>query len=266
MYLGIDVGSVSTDAVLIDDNNRICGYSIVKSGFDHKKAIEEAIKDVCRKTGIEQEEIARIVGTGYGRRNIPGICKAVTEISCHAMGTHYFNPQARSVIDIGGQDSKVIRLTDEGFVKTFIMNDKCAAGTGRFLEVMAHAMGVEVKKLGELSAKAKKQLAISSICTVFAESEVISRVAEGHPCEEIIAGIHKSIGERVIGMASSIGIEEPLALTGGVAKNSGVIQAISKRLGCTPFVPEEPQIVGAVGAAIFAKNHKEDSRPLEAVR
>lgn len=255
MFLGIDVGSVSTDAVLIDGNEKIVAYSIVKSGFDHKKAIEAATADVCKKASIDIKEIKKIVGTGYGRRNVPDTCKAVTEISCHAMGVHRIFPNVRTVIDIGGQDSKVIRVTEDGFVETFIMNDKCAAGTGRFLEVMAHAMDVPVDVLGEFSLKANKPLAISSICTVFAESEVISRIAEGNPKEDIIAGIHKAIGERIMGMMASVGIRHPIAMTGGVAKNTGVVRAITKYLGAEAYIPEEPQIMGALGAAIYARHN-----------
>lgn len=258
MYLGIDVGSVSTDAVLIDDNYNIKGFSIVKSGFDHKKAISEAIVNVCNEARISQNDIKKTVGTGYGRRNVPDSCKVITEISCHAMGIHSIFPEVRTVIDIGGQDSKVIRVDEDGFVETFIMNDKCAAGTGRFLEVMAHAMGVHIHTLGDLSLSAKKVQSISSICTVFAESEVISKIAEGCSKEEIIAGIHKAIGERLMGMASSIGVKVPIALTGGVAKNLGVINALSKYLGSELYIPEEPQIIGAIGAAIYAKRYNEE--------
>ncbi|MFZ5351477.1 MAG: acyl-CoA dehydratase activase [Bacillota bacterium] len=255
MYLGIDVGSVSTDAVLMDENSQVVCYSITKSGFDHKAAIEQAINEVCSKSGITRSQIKNVVGTGYGRRNVQGASKAVTEISCHAMGIHFLNPDIKTVIDIGGQDSKVIHVSDDGFVETFIMNDKCAAGTGRFLDVMAHAMGVELHKLGEISVKAKRTQRISSICTVFAESEVISKIAEGCQTDEIIAGIHQAIGERILSMASAIGIKKPVALTGGVAKNIGVEEIISKYTGEKLFIPEEPQIVGAIGAAIYAKGY-----------
>lgn len=256
MYLGIDVGSASTDAVIIDDNGKVRGYSIVKSGFDHQAAINEATETICRETGIKRDEIKKVVGTGYGRRNVPGICQAVTEISCHAMGIKVSFPEIRTVIDVGGQDSKIIRVTEDGFVESFMMNDKCAAGTGRFLEVMAQVMGIKIDELGELSLQAKKPLSISSICTVFAESEVISRIAEGNPKEEIIAGLHQAIGERLMGMATSIGIKYPLALTGGVAKNRGVVKAISKYLETPPYIPNEPQIIGALGAAVYAKNFR----------
>lgn len=261
LYLGIDVGSVSTDAVLIDKDYKILSYSIVKSGFDHKAAIARATKEICGKSGIQREDIKCVVGTGYGRRNVPGIARAVTEISCHAMGLHRIFPQVKTIIDIGGQDSKVIRVTEDGFVDTFVMNDKCAAGTGRFLEVMAHAMDVEVDRLGEFSSRSQKVVNISSICTVFAESEVISRVAEGYKKEDIISGIHKAIGERLMGMVASIGIRHPFALTGGVAKNQGVVSAITRYLGDELYIPEEPQIVGAYGAAIYACH--EENKSLE---
>ncbi|MCC5466508.1 acyl-CoA dehydratase activase [Pelosinus baikalensis] len=255
MFLGIDIGSVSTDAVLIDDDCNIKGYSIVKSGFDYKEAANRAIEEGCRIAGITEKDITKIVGTGYGRKSVPSSCRSVTEISCHAMGIHQIFPEVRTIIDIGGQDSKVIRVFEDGFVETFVMNDKCAAGTGRFLEVMAQAMGIEVYRLGELSLTAKKVQAISSICTVFAESEVISRIAQGCPKEEIIAGIHKAIGERLMSMVNSVGLKGPVALTGGVAKNQGLIQAISRHLEDNFYIPQEPQIVGALGAAIYAKNH-----------
>ncbi|WP_432409028.1 acyl-CoA dehydratase activase [Wukongibacter sp. M2B1] len=253
MYLGVDVGSISTDAVLIDNKNNILAYHIVKSGFDHKGAVNMAVKGVCEKAGIRYKDIIRIVGTGYGRRNVPDICKSVTEISCHAMGIHTIFPRVRTLIDIGGQDSKVIRVSDEGFVDTFVMNDKCAAGTGRFLEVMANAMDVGVDKLGEYSLRAAKAVKISSTCTVFAESEVISRISEGVSEEEIIAGVHNAIADRIVAMVSAVGIKEHIALTGGVAKNMGIKIALEERIGRV-LVPEEPQVTGALGAALYALN------------
>jgi predicted CoA-substrate-specific enzyme activase len=255
LYLGIDVGSVSTDAVLIDDSCHVLGYSIVSSGFDHRAAVSGAVDGIYRKTCRERNDIKMIVGTGYGRRNVPGAYKTVTEISCHAMGIHLIFPFVRTVIDIGGQDSKVIHISEDGFAESFVMNDKCAAGTGRFLEVMAHAMGIGVYELGALSLKAKKPQPISSICTVFAESEVISKIAEGCPVEEIVAGIHRAIGERIMGMVASMGVRRPVSLSGGVAKNAGVIKAIAGYLGDDLFIPEEPQIVGALGAALYARNY-----------
>ncbi|MDR0286547.1 MAG: acyl-CoA dehydratase activase [Clostridiales bacterium] len=255
MYLGIDVGSVSTDAVLLNDQKEIIAFSIVKSGFDHKAAIDEVIINICAKAQIERTQIKSIVSTGYGRRNVSDADKVVTEISCHAMGIHFLSPVIRMVIDIGGQDSKVIRVSESGYAETFYMNDKCAAGTGRFLEVMAHAMGIDINDLGSIALTAKKVEPISSICTVFAESEVISKIAEGKPKENIIAGIHKAIGERLMGMVAAIGVKKPVALTGGVAKNQCIVNVLSKSLGENIYCPGEPQLVGALGAAIFAIDH-----------
>lgn len=256
LYLGVDVGSISTDAVIIDEQCDILAFEIIKSGFDHKAAIDQIISKVCQNAGIKRGDITGLVATGYGRRNVPGACKIVTEISCHAMGIHKLYPTVRTVIDIGGQDSKVIRISRDGFVENFIMNDKCAAGTGRFLEVMANAMDMAVDTLGEYSLKAKKTVRISSTCTVFAESEVISKVAEGESKEDIIAGIHNAIAERLTGMIRSVGIEQDVALTGGVAKNSGIEAALRKRVG-NLIVPAEPQITGAYGAALYARSHIE---------
>ena len=255
MYLGIDVGSVSTDAVLLNEQKEIIAFFIVKSGFDHKAAIDEVTNEICKKVRIKKEQIKSIVSTGYGRRNVAEANKVVTEITCHAMGIHFLAPDIRMVIDIGGQDSKVIRVSESGYAETFYMNDKCAAGTGRFLEVMAHTMGIDINNLGSIALTAKKVEPISSICTVFAESEVISKIAEGKPKESIIAGIHKAIGERLMGMVASIGVKKPVALTGGVAKNQCIVNVLSKSLGESVYCPEEPQIVGALGAAIFAMNH-----------
>ena len=255
MYLGIDVGSVTTDAVLLNDEKKIIAFSIVKSGFDHRAAIDKVINDICIKAQIVREQIKSVVSTGYGRRNVTEANKVVTEISCHAMGIHFLAPNIRTVIDIGGQDSKVIRISEDGYAETFYMNDKCAAGTGRFLEVMAHAMEIDINDLGAIALTAKKAETISSICTVFAESEVISKIAEGKPKENIIAGIHQAIGERLMGMVAAIGVKMPVALTGGVAKNQGIKKALTKYLGEDIYKPEEPQIVGALGAAVFALDH-----------
>ncbi len=255
MYLGIDVGSVTTDAVLLDDKKKIITFSIVKSGFNHRNAIEEVINNICSKAQIKREQIKSIVSTGYGRRNVTGADKAITEISCHAMGTHFLSPEVRTIVDIGGQDSKVIRVSESGYAETFFMNDKCAAGTGRFLEVMAHTMGIDINDLGSIAMTATKIEPISSICTVFAESEVISKIAEGKPKENIIAGIHQAIGERLMSMISAIGMKKPVAITGGVAKNKCIVNILSKSLQDNIYQTEEPQIIGALGAAIFAINY-----------
>ena len=255
MYLGVDIGSVTTDAVLLNDEKKMVAFSIVKSGFDHRAAVDKAVNDICSKAQIDKEQIKSIVSTGYGRRNVAEADRVVTEISCHAMGIHFLAPDIRTVIDIGGQDSKVIRVSEDGYAETFYMNDKCAAGTGRFLEVMAQAMEIDINDLGAIALTAKKAEPISSICTVFAESEVISKIAEGKSKESIIAGLHQAIGERLMGMVAAIGVKKPVALTGGVAKNQGINKVLSKHLGEDIYRSEEPQIVGALGAAVFAMDH-----------
>jgi len=193
------------------------------------------------------------VTTGYGRSSFPLAHKMITEITCHARGAFYICPETRTVIDIGGQDSKVIRLDKQGRNVDFQMNDKCAAGTGRFLEVMARALEVRLEDLGRLSRSAQRTIKISSMCTVFAESEVVSLIADNQPKEVIIRGLHDAIADRILGMVRRVGVEEKVTLTGGVAKNEGVVLALEERLGVKVFVPPEPQIIGALGAALLAR-------------
>jgi predicted CoA-substrate-specific enzyme activase len=178
----------------------------------------------------------------------------ITEITCHARGAFFVHPGTRTVIDIGGQDSKVIRLDEKGRNVDFQMNDKCAAGTGRFLEVMAHALEVKLEDLGPLSRGAQRTIKISSTCTVFAETEVVSLIADNQPKDVIIRGLHESIADRILGLVQRVGLEETVALTGGVAKNEGVVQALESRLKVRLFIPPEPQIIGALGAALIARD------------
>lgn len=253
LFLGIDVGSVSTDAVLINSDGEIVAEAVVNSGFNHQKAISSAMENVCGLAEIKRADISKTVGTGYGRKNIPFADKVVTEISCHAKGIYQLYPQVKFLIDVGGQDLKVIEVGENGSVRNFVMNDKCAAGTGRFLDVMANALGIHVNELGSLSEKAKKAKPISSTCTVFAESEVISLIAQGIPAEEIVAGIHKSVAARVLSMGHSLGIGGKVAMSGGVAMNSGVVKALEEELDDI-FIPAKPQIIGAYGAAVYARS------------
>lgn len=255
MYLGIDIGSVSANAVIINKEKRILGYSILPSGYDHHKTAVEIVKDVCCKAKIKAEEIQSIVGTGYGRKNISGTVKTVTEITCHAVGVHHLFPYARMAIDIGGQDSKVIWISDDGFAEHFIMNDKCSAGTGRFLEVMANIMKMDLREFASRGYEAEKAYPISSTCTVFAESEVISAVAMGVPRAEISAGIFESITKRIATMVNVDVDMSGIILTGGVAQNIGVVKYLKKRLTGIE-VPEQPQIMGALGAALLAYEYE----------
>ncbi len=251
---GVDIGSLSTEVVIMDREKNY-DYVIVPTGANSKTAAQKAMEQSLEHTGYRWEDLEFILATGYGRISIPFAHKRVTEITCHGKGAHFLFPSASTVIDIGGQDSKVIRLSGEGKVIDFVMNEKCAAGTGRFLEVMARSLEVELTMMGTLSKKAENSVPISSMCTVFAESEIVSLVAEGHPVEEIIRGIHDSIAERTVGLANRVGLEKEVVMTGGVAKNGGVVKSLEERLRDNIHIPDEPQVVGAVGAALLA--HRE---------
>jgi predicted CoA-substrate-specific enzyme activase len=249
---GMDIGSITTETVILQDRN-ILASVIMPTGANSRNAAERSLSAALEKASLKKG-VTAIVTTGYGRASFPGATKMITEITCHARGAFFVHPQTRTVIDIGGQDSKVIRLDPQGRNIDFQMNDKCAAGTGRFLEVMAHALEVKVEDLGRLSLIAPRTIKISSMCTVFAESEVVSLIADNQPKEVIIRGLHDSIADRVLGMVNRVGIEEEVTLTGGVAKNEGVVRALEDRLGIKMFVPPEPQIVGALGAALLARD------------
>jgi predicted CoA-substrate-specific enzyme activase len=248
---GIDIGSITTKAAILADG-KLLGMKLGFTGYNAELAGRSILEDLLKDLGLELSRIDRIISTGYGRNSVKFAHKTLTEIICHGAGARYLNPRAMSVIDIGGQDSKAILLDAGGKVKNFAMNDKCAAGTGRFLEVMARALEADLDKFGELSAQARKPSAISSLCTVFAESEVISLIAKGEKREDIIAGIHESIASRVWSMASRIGVAEPVVMTGGVAKNAGVVRALEAKVGSRLVISEYPQENGAIGAAVLA--------------
>ena len=249
--IGIDVGSITTKAVMMKDG-AVVSAKVINTGYNAKNAGETVLEDIISEVRIKRSSIERIVATGYGRNSVPFADKTVTEITCHASGGRYLNPKIRSVIDIGGQDSKAIVMDEKGRVKDFAMNDKCAAGTGRFLEVMARALEVDLDDFGKMSLNAENPSIISSICTVFAESEIISLISKGEKRENIIAGIHNSTSARVVAMACRIGLTAPVMMTGGVAKNIGVVKALEKKTGHSIFVSKEAQIAGAIGAAIIA--------------
>jgi len=251
LTVGIDVGSISAKAAIIKDGTLVAG-KVILTGYNAKNAGKNVFDTLLAEEGIDRAAIDRIVATGYGRKSVDFADKAITEITCHAAGAHFQDPAVRSVIDIGGQDSKAISMDSEGRVNDFAMNDKCAAGTGRFLEVMARALEVDLDAFGEMSLKANAPAAISSLCTVFAESEVISLIARGEKRENIIAGIHESIGSRVLAMAKRVGMTEPVMMTGGVAKNIGVVKALESRAGVSIRVSPNAQINGAIGAALLA--------------
>jgi (R)-2-hydroxyacyl-CoA dehydratese activating ATPase len=251
---GIDVGSLTTKVVLMDsaEKERVLIFRIVRSGSDFRKAMETAVEEALKSAGLRFEDIRFAVSTGYGREIVGFSNSRVTEITCHARGAKHLFPEVHTVIDIGGQDSKVISIDDRGGVANFTMNDKCAAGTGRFLEVMASALEVEIGQLGELSAQSMQQVKVSSMCTVFAESEVISLLSKECSKADIAAAIHEAIARRITGMVSQVGMKERVVMVGGVAKNTGVVRSLERMLKATFLIPPEPQINGALGAALIA--------------
>jgi (R)-2-hydroxyacyl-CoA dehydratese activating ATPase len=250
---GIDIGSITAETVLLR-GEEILASVILPTGANSRTAAERCLNAALERAHLSRDALSKIVTTGYGRASFPQATRMITEITCHARGAFSVHPQTRTVIDIGGQDSKVIRLDGQGRNVDFQMNDKCAAGTGRFLEVMAHALEVGLEDLGRLSRSAERTIKISSTCTVFAESEVVSLIADNQPKEIIIRGLHDSIADRILGMVQRVGIEEEVTLTGGVAKNKGVALALEERLKVKLFIPPEPQIIGALGAALIARD------------
>jgi predicted CoA-substrate-specific enzyme activase len=252
---GIDIGSITTKAAVMAEG-KIRGTKVVFTGYHAEQAGTKVYEELLAELGMEKSDVGRIVSTGYGRNSVKFMDKAMTEIICHGAGAHYLNPRARSVIDIGGQDSKAIVLDEKGKVKNFAMNDKCAAGTGRFLEVMARALEVDLDGFGALSLRAGDPSRISSLCTVFAESEVISLISKGEKRENIIAGIHESIAARIAAMANRLRIAPLVVMTGGVAKNIGVVKALERKIGMAVEVSEYAQVNGAIGAAILATGLK----------
>lgn len=253
MYvLGIDSGSTSTNAVLLDEEKNIRAFAVVRTGAKSNDSADKILDQVLEAVGIQKEDLSCIVATGYGRVSIPFADTNVTEISCHGKGAHFLNPQVRTILDIGGQDSKAIKLNENGDVIDFVMNDKCAAGTGRFLEMMARTLEISIDELGPISLNWKEDIDISSMCSVFAESEVISLIAQNKETADIAHGLHKAIAGKSISLLKRVGIESTVMMTGGVAKNVGVIKTLEERLGEKIFIYEEPEIVGALGAALYA--------------
>jgi len=248
---GVDAGASSTDAV-VQRAGEALGWSVVPTGARPSEAAERAYKDALLGAGVSADEVGVVIATGYGRSEVSFASRTVTEVTCHAVGARALFPQAASVIDVGAQDAKVIKLSPDGRVEDFIMNDKCAAGTGRFLEVMAHGLNVRLDEMGKLVGRSEMDLRISATCTVFAESEVVGLIGQGYPVNEIAAAIHRSVADRIYGMSRRVRAQGPFIFSGGVAKNSGVVRALGDRLQAEILVPPEPQIVGALGAAILA--------------
>lgn len=249
--MGIDIGSTSSKAVILEDGTRVAARKVIEAGIG-SEGPDRVFADALSEAGITREEITRVMATGYGRMTFPGADDQASELSCHGKGIHYLIPEARVVIDIGGQDAKVMQINERGALLNFVMNDKCAAGTGRFLDVMAGILSVQTSELAELAAKTEEPLSISSVCTVFAESEVISHLAAGATRSDVAAGIHQSVAKRVAGLGNRIGFQGPIAMSGGVALNAGVVRALEHELGKQIVTHPDAQLAGAYGAAILA--------------
>ncbi|MDP0489358.1 MAG: (R)-2-hydroxyglutaryl-CoA dehydratase activase HgdC [Fusobacterium sp. JB021] len=250
--MGIDIGSTASKSVILKDGKEIVSKAVIDVGAG-TSGPKRVIEEVTKEAGLSREEISFILATGYGRNSLlEWADHQMSELSCHAKGANYLFPNVRTVIDIGGQDAKVLKVGPNGVLSNFVMNDKCAAGTGRFLDVMAKILEVKVSELEGLSAQSTEDVSISSTCTVFAESEVISQLAKGVHKNDIIKGIHRSVAGRVGGLAKRVGIEDDLVMTGGVALNGGVVKAMEEALNHEIKTSPLTQYAGAIGAALFA--------------
>jgi len=251
-FAGVDLGSTMTKVVIIDRDGVIRARVEAHTGAEHRRLANKVMEQALKQAELPFEKVTYIVATGYGRINVPFADRQITELSCHARGVTSLFPAARTALDIGGQDAKGLKIRD-GKLINFVMNDKCAAGTGRFLEVIASTLGLKLEELGDISLKSQSRVNISNTCTIFAQQEVISRLSEGVPVEDIVAGLHQAIASRAVGMLRRLGIEDEIVFTGGVAKNKGVVRAVQENLGRQVLVPDDPLISGALGAALLAK-------------
>ena len=251
-FAGIDSGSTSTDVVILNKEKQIVADIILPTGAGAAIGAERALEEALKKAGLNREDIDAMVTTGYGRTAIQDGDKSITEITCHARGAHFLDPSVRTVIDIGGQDSKVIRLDEQGNVVNFVMNDKCAAGTGRFLEMMARTMEMGLDELSKRGLEYQEDITISSMCTVFAESEVVSLIAQNKATDDIVHGLNKAVAAKTAALSKRVKGEERYMMTGGVSKNEGLVKTLEEKLGTKLVISEKAQLCGALGAALFA--------------
>ncbi|MGO9123763.1 MAG: acyl-CoA dehydratase activase [Terriglobales bacterium] len=260
---GVDVGSTQTKAVIMEDTGgggpRLVARALVDTGANVQKAAEHGFLAACREAAIPAQEVGFVVGTGYGRYKITFGNAQMTEITCHARGASFLCPGTRTVIDMGGQDSKAISVGAKGEVLDFVMNDKCAAGTGRFLSNAADVMGISLDEVGPLSLQGKHPVKITTVCTVFVESDILSYLAQGKKAEDILNGVHLAIARRTVSLARRVPIEPQISLTGGVARNLGMVRALEQVLGATLQVSAEAHFTGAIGAALFALEKMDQS-------
>ncbi|MGL4849819.1 MAG: acyl-CoA dehydratase activase [Clostridium sp.] len=249
--MGIDSGSTSTNIIILDKDKNVLSSVIVRTGARAMDSANKAFEEALKEANLKKEDLSLIVGTGYGRYNIDFVDENVTEITCHGKGAHFFNTDVRTIIDIGGQDSKAISIDENGNVKSFVMNDKCAAGTGRFLEMIAKTLEIDLKEMSKEGLSFNEDITITSVCSVFAESEVVSLIADNKERRDIIHGVNKSIATKTVALVDRVGKNEKYMMTGGVAKNEGVIKEIEGKLNSKLFIAKEPQICGALGAALI---------------
>jgi predicted CoA-substrate-specific enzyme activase len=258
---GVDVGSTQTKAVVMMENGdrSILARALVDTGANVRKAAENAFVMACHNGGIAPADVGFVVGTGYGRYNISFGNAQLTEISCHARGAHLVCPTTRTVIDMGGQDAKAISVGSDGQVLDFVMNDKCAAGTGRFLANAADVMGIGLDEVGPLSLRATRAVKIATVCTVFVESDILSYLAQGKKAEDILGGVHLAIAKRTLSLARRVPLEPDITMTGGVARNLGMVHALEEVLGSRMQVSPDAHFMGAIGAAVFALEKMDQS-------
>ncbi len=257
--LGVDIGSTASKALVLKDGEDILGTSVIDVGAG-TSGPSRAISTVLEKTNLTREEIDFVMATGYGRNSLEEANFQMSELSCHAKGAYFLFPNVRTIIDIGGQDSKALKIAPGGMLESFVMNDKCAAGTGRFLDVIANVLEIGLDDLAVFDAKSTQEVTISSTCTVFAESEVISQLAKGTKIEDIIKGIHRAIASRVGSLAKRVGIQDDVVMTGGVALNQGMVRALEESIGFDIQTSEYCQLNGALGAAVYAYQKVQQSK------
>lgn len=254
LLAGIDIGSSSTKAVIMDDRV-VVAFALIPTGAHSSTAASRVMELVLEKTKAGMTDIVYIVSTGYGRVNVPFAQKNITEISCHARGVNWYFPEVRTVLDMGGQDCKAIKCDEAGRVVNFALNDKCAAGTGRYLERLSKYTGISLDEIGPRSLQpVNGPVAVDSFCAVFAENDVLLRIREGYQINDILAGAVDAIVERIVTIIQRIGAVPELSISGGIAKNTGVVSRVEKRLDMSALIADEPQIIGAVGAALFARD------------
>lgn len=252
LFVGVDIGSTTAKCVIVDENDKMLVFSHIPTEYDRNVSGEKILKIALDEIGASESDIAYLVSTGYGRKSFERADLNIPEIIAHGMGTWHMMPGTRTIIDIGGQDSKVIRIEPDGSVANFVMNDKCAAGTGRFLEMMARTLELSLEEISTIGLQWKEEITISSMCTVFADSEVVSLVAQNKALPDIVHGLNQSVATRAAALFRRVGGENPCMMTGGVSRNRGVVAAIEERLGQPLFIHPDAQLCGALGAALFA--------------